>query len=729
MDKEQFTVNVRLLQSEQNMQNERNLIMKKMISFALVLSLLLSFFMVNAVAAPTGKDTINERLKAITLKVKETLGIGDYFTDYSGTVSEEGGVSIWSLNWTSEDQQIYVQANENGRVIGYTNYKSDGNQYIPGNLPRFPSLTDTEALSIANAFLAKVLDTKIESVELEKSSFYRSLYSSDYYLGGVLKLNGVKSPVYVSLDVNAQTKEVSSYWRNDNGQHYGTLGAPGAAVASTAAAKTLKDTLNMRLTYALRDTDSREARLQYTPGSAAYYVVDALTGKLVNISGLDYGGDKGGYGVAAETADAASPSAGITDIEQDAINDMEGVMSQSALEAAVRAYAALGLTSAFELNNVSYSYAYANGMETSDVYAYLSFNGSYDGKVTEYKNVAVDAKTGALKSVDSWRYSEEEEAAVFSAAQAQDKAKSFAALILPTQAAQTILPDGSTASYEDGHYFVFNRAHDGIAFPENYISVGVDAVTGYISNFNYNWYDFEVTFASQTGIIKAADASDKYFDGIGVELSYVSVPEDMQPNGLLLAYTQAESTVWGVDALTGEVLNYETTEDYGLAYDDIAGIPEESMIKKLAEYGVGFDGDSFKPYEKLTQLDALVLIESADGGYIPLDYAANNDYIYDTAYRMGIIAPEEKDPNKLLTRAECVKYVVNALGYVEVAKIPGIYTAGFQDDSKIPAELVGYVAIGKGLGIIHGNERGYFNPNSTATRVQAAVMLYNCMSR
>jgi hypothetical protein len=83
----------------------------------------------------------------------------------------------------------------------------------------------------------------------------------------------------------------------------------------------------------------------------------------------------------------------------------------------------------------------------------------------------------------------------------------------------------------------------------------------------------------------------------------------------------------------------------------------------------------------------------------------------------------------MLTRAECVKYIVNALGYGEVAKIPGIYQAGFADDNKIPDDLVGYVAIANGLGIIHGTGRGYFNPNSTATRVQAAVMLYNCMGR
>ena len=38
-------------------------------------------------------------------------------------------------------------------------------------------------------------------------------------------------------------------------------------------------------------------------------------------------------------------------------------------------------------------------------------------------------------------------------------------------------------------------------------------------------------------------------------------------------------------------------------------------------------------------------------------------------------------------------------------------------------------AIAKGLGIIRGDQSGNCNPNDIATRTQAAIMLYNCMSR
>ena len=42
---------------------------------------------------------------------------------------------------------------------------------------------------------------------------------------------------------------------------------------------------------------------------------------------------------------------------------------------------------------------------------------------------------------------------------------------------------------------------------------------------------------------------------------------------------------------------------------------------------------------------------------------------------------------------------------------------------------LGYVALAKGLGIVSGDAKGTFRPNAALTRREAAVMLYNLMSR
>ncbi|NLZ90417.1 MAG: hypothetical protein GX918_00695, partial [Clostridiales bacterium] len=58
----------------------------------------------------------------------------------------------------------------------------------------------------------------------------------------------------------------------------------------------------------------------------------------------------------------------------------------------------------------------------------------------------------------------------------------------------------------------------------------------------------------------------------------------------------------------------------------------------------------------------------------------------------------------------------------------GIFVTGFKDQGSISPELVGYVAIAKGLGIV-GGSGGYFNPRASLTRAEAAVMLYNYLTR
>jgi hypothetical protein len=49
---------------------------------------------------------------------------------------------------------------------------------------------------------------------------------------------------------------------------------------------------------------------------------------------------------------------------------------------------------------------------------------------------------------------------------------------------------------------------------------------------------------------------------------------------------------------------------------------------------------------------------------------------------------------------------------------------GFNDQGSIDPELIGYVAIAKGMNII-GGSGGNFYPKNSLTRAEAAVMLYN----
>jgi hypothetical protein len=718
--------------------------MKKLIALALSLVLLVSTC-VTALAAPVESPSsaaMTERLKAITLKVKETLGIGGSFTTFNGTLNETDTASLWSLSWSSDSEQIYVTANENGTIVSYNDYVSGDSMPSYDRIPRFPTLNLDDAKTMANAFLSKVLDSARLSVSLAGTSSLDYSGNATYYLSGPMKLNGIETPIDISVSVSAATKQVVSFYRGDSGQDYSGVTLPSAATDKAAAAAALKGTLNMKLTYALPGDGSKNARLQFTPAPKGSFVIDAATGRLIDLSTLEYGYSS--YPSYMKDTAASSPESAagavITAVEQATIDQLQGVLAQSALESAVRAYSELGLTD-FTLENVSY-YTYKDEKQATQVTASLQFVCAPKDEAYRYKDVTMDAVSGELMSVGGnviYYADTTAETAVFKYTDAQTEAvaRSFAGKILPDELGQTALTTDITAptgSSERG--YLFNRTHENIPFPENYISVSIDAETGYVVSFYYNWYEDSVTFVSPAGAISADTAAAKYSEGAGTALRYVGVPTSLQPSGLLLAYTAAETNVWGVNALTGELLKATWTEvDDTLKYDDLVGNPYASMIEKLASFGIGFPGGSFKPGALLTQLDALVLIESANGrkvmplaGGTAADDSVTDD-IYNMAYSMGILTPEEKNPAGQVTRAEFIKYLVNALGYKAVATLQGIYKPGFRDDSAIPADLLGYIALGKGIGIIKGDQNGNCRPNETATRLTAAIMLYNCMSR
>ena len=56
----------------------------------------------------------------------------------------------------------------------------------------------------------------------------------------------------------------------------------------------------------------------------------------------------------------------------------------------------------------------------------------------------------------------------------------------------------------------------------------------------------------------------------------------------------------------------------------------------------------------------------------------------------------------------------------------GIFTCAFTDKDSIPQDLMGYAALAQGMKLVTSET---FDAAGTATRAQAAVMLYNLMAR
>ncbi len=209
----------------------------------------------------------------------------------------------------------------------------------------------------------------------------------------------------------------------------------------------------------------------------------------------------------------------------------------------------------------------------------------------------------------------------------------------------------------------------------------------------------------------------------------MAVPGEEPDIKLVYSVKQDKPAIF--DAFSGEILDGSGkpfVERKVVEYSDIDGHYAENQIAALAEYGISLPGEAFRPNESIVQKDFLRLLVKAMGYYGAYDDDEALDDMYNLLIREKVITREEKNPEAAVTREEAVKFVVRSLGFQEVADIKGIFVTGFKDQGSISPELVGYVAIAKGLGIV-GGSGGNFNPKAGLSRAEAAVMLYNYLTR
>ncbi len=712
---------------------------------AVCLSIVLMLVM--AVPALAAGESLDAELARVTKAVKETLGIGDSYTKFDGNVSDRNSYRTWNLDWSAEDETLSVTADTNGKIFSYYRYKNryDKDQYGYGYSPAFPKVSRSDAQAAAKAFVEKLLKTG-ETIVFEDNEIitYEIRNSSTYYFYGTILLNGIKSPLSFNVGVIADGLYINNFSRSDlNERFVPDIPSPVASVSSEKASALLAGNVKMKLQYVLED-EKKPAVLRYLPVYTGNYIVRADTGAVVNLDELQnlystaYASARG-MGGAEKSAD----SNGLSEVELSAVSDLEGVLSKEKLDEALRSINGLGLENGYTLRSVNYWKD-----SESDVFCRLT----YTKKLSEnseklksgttsdaasskyidtypqysYKYIMVDAKTAALKSISSSSTFVSEEAPVLSASQLEQKALLFIKTNFNDKYSRIVL-NKEDSSPENGH-FVFSETANGIPFTYNYVSISVDTSDGTVMGLDINWKD-DVQFASAEGIVSADAALAAYTASFKPVLQYVYIPagEDQEGYKLVLAYKfESEKYVSGVDAKTGEVIApvYDTNTA-PLSYDDLEGCYGKAQIEALAKYKVGFAGPSFKPEAQLTQKDALVLLLSAVG----YGFDMEEDYLYESAYSYKLITRKEKDPGKLLNRADLIKILVGATEYGPAAELKGIFNPGFSDDALITDEYRGYAAIAKSLGIVKGDEENKLNPLDSVSRQDAAIMLYNFMSR
>lgn len=699
-------------------------------------------------------EAADARLTRVTLAVKETLAIGDEYTEFYGEPNETPLGTRWELNWKGEEERLNITASDEGKVLSL--YRMEEREYPvyyeeSGYGPSFPAMTRTQAAEKAQAFLDKVFSANEKAVFTENEE--NSLSAQDYSFRGSVELNGLPSPMTFYVRVRLSDGEVTRFWRGDPSDY---AGAPGEAKTSTTADKAreqLKTTLSLRLEY-VRDKEGEMAVLRYLPNSTNEFYVDAATGKLVDLTELrsrlnrEYGAsnkvsmDTAMTEMAApEEAAYGSLAVSLSDTELAGVAKLEDVLDKEALDKKIRTWSELGLKD-YTLGSASYSV----DRETDEVTARVSYaKNTEEGIYRRY--ITVNAKTGELMSMyGSNPYRTKQDGVKYlSVEAAQEKGKSFLTKLWGSQFAKTEIynaPDGEADTTLWG--FTYAQKVNGYFFPDNSLTVRVDAANGSIMGFSKS-FDDDVSFDSAEGIISEEAAIDAWCATFPVELGYMEVPValDMDKefellrnagysyyNALKPGYALGNREVWylGVDAKTGEPVKSESQESEKMVYDDLSGHWAEDLFTELAQYQVGWLGGKAKPDETLTQMDYIILLASADGWRFT-GGEGEVDSLYDYAIRRGLLKKEERQEDKALTRSEMVKLLLNSLGYGPVANLPGIFRCDFADAAQIPDADLGYAALAQGLGLISGDAAGNYAPARTALRCEAAAMLWKYMKR
>lgn len=719
-----------------------------------VLSALLAPMLLFAMAAPgmaaEGGDSA-QRLTAVTEKVKSTLGLDTRrYKNFSGQLTEGELAPTWRLSWSGEDGSLEITAAESGKILSYYLYSDDENRDdAPLSLPK---RDPARAKAAAAAFLEKVLDA-YESVDLEDAADQAvSLRQTRYYFRGTVKLNGCPSPLSFSLAVRSSDYAVAQFRRDCLESGYlGSLPVANFRTSQSQAEPLLQSTLSMRLEYVLEDEGSR-AVLRYLPNSIHNFYVDDATGALVDLTelyeGLGESDRKGDASMTPEAgADASAGGNGLTQAEQLGADKLKGTLSREALDQKARAVTQLGLDS-YTLASASYREEELEP-DAPAIIAQLSYAKRVEDG-TFRRIVTLNAKTGGLLRVYSSRPQAPDEENKVSEDAARKTAEAFLSAQQQSRFAQCAAYAGDPGyQRENSRYgawrFQYARQEQGYFFPHDQFTVEIDAADGSVSTYAQSWSK-NVRFDSARGIISEEQAVGAYYKTFRLVKGYVAVPQKLDLsnpehaplaemgyralNSLKLGWqlSATERSALGIDAKTGQPVLREESSGRTLTYSDLEGSLAKQAVQALAEYGIGYAGGRFRPEKQLTQLDLAALLASTQGLMIDPDNLAEGDAdrVYRAVYGMGALRREDRNDGKVLSRLDVIRCLLDAGGYGPAARLQGIYRTDFSDVGDVPDDLLGYAALAQALKLADG---GRLNPGQSATRGDAALMLFAFMER
>ncbi len=185
----------------------------------------------------------------------------------------------------------------------------------------------------------------------------------------------------------------------------------------------------------------------------------------------------------------------------------------------------------------------------------------------------------------------------------------------------------------------------------------------------------------------------------------------------------------------------EIVDDASIFFEDIEGHWAESYINALAQLGiVEGDGTNYGPNLGITRAEIAALVvrigefelTEEDDAFDDVDvtdwYAA---YIATARLNNLVkgVSDTEYEPERIVTRQELVTILMRLYSELYPEAVLSQDENKFIDDAKIYAYAKESVYDAKELGIVEGDNAFNFNPIDTATRAEAAAMIYRFLDK
>lgn len=650
-----------------------------------------------------------EGLSAATLRAKSILAIDStIWDDFTYDSYDSGDGQRWSLSWrqsADEEQRLSATIDDQGIIRSYSYYR-------PLNVSGLAAVRQAQAQQSADAFLAQVASGYVDSlhrlpeeVVSQSGDGFTFMYQQQHE--GLPVADGT-----VTIEVNRYTGSVTSFYVNES-VNCGQLDWPssGKAISAAAAEKALLNELGVELVYLGRYDYRTEAYSVYPAYRLAQsnQVIDALTGKAVTLSDNPTAILSKTSANEAAMDSGVAGGAGLSPKELAAVEANSQLVSQESAVSTLRR--ATGADYAVKTASLS-----ATPYEKSRYIWRISLQ-TADGR--QSVSGTVDAQTGQL--LGFYCYDDREKLAEpQSEAQAQQAVTAFLKQYAPAELAASEAVVQADQADADAYYtYQYQRLVNGVAFPDNGLSISYDGTTGRISSYQLNW-NKSVTFPSVQEAKQPAAIVKDMIKEAQFTLAYAR-----EASGYRLIYDFADKSAMRFDPFSGARLNWQ-----GQAYVPQVrtsyhwqGAANENA-QRLYENGIYLDKSTLNAQSPITQGEFAQLLYRSRYPYAEV---TDREAIYKELNSLGLILQKEAAPSAAVTREQAALYAVRLLGYDRLSTLSDLFRYPYSDQANDAYQAS--VAMAGALGLLTADSTGHIRPADTLTLGEAFDMLYRALGQ